>query len=198
MLPSCPAKLANLIKYPAFNCFVKSKHIGKQLLMCGMFHVSKSFIINNTLLVTWGVCVQVVDIPSGYLMLQPDGNKIVRSGVLPQLRSSSVTDYWSDTYLYIYNSNLSTKQCLMVLNFHLKAYFIMQGQRCDQAGENNLVLWPHTKLYSGDIGGSINCTTVFFPFVTLSSSVFWPHCAEILPCGKHHQVGRIYLSAKQT
>ena len=30
----------------------------------------------------------------------------------------------------------------MVLNFHfnLKAYFIMQGQRCDQTGEDNLVL----------------------------------------------------------
>ena len=34
---------------------------------------------------------QVVDIPSGYLMLQPDGNKIVRSGVIPEMRDSDVT-----------------------------------------------------------------------------------------------------------
>ena len=33
----------------------------------------------------------VVDIPSGYIMLQPDGNKVVRSGVIPQLRDSDVT-----------------------------------------------------------------------------------------------------------
>ena len=33
----------------------------------------------------------VVDIPSGYIMLQPDGNKVVRSGVIPQMRDSDVT-----------------------------------------------------------------------------------------------------------
>ena len=126
-------------------------------------HKSKS-LWKHFCMVTWVPCVQVVDIPSGYLMLQPDGNKIVRSGVLPQLRSSSVTYYWSDTYLYIYIFNLLKTQCLMLLNFRLKAYCMMQGQRCDQTREDNLVLWPHTKLYSGDFGSSINCncTTVFF------------------------------------
>ena len=33
----------------------------------------------------------VLDIPSGYIMLQPDANKVVRSGVLPQLKDSDVT-----------------------------------------------------------------------------------------------------------
>ena len=45
-------------------------------------------------LVVWAYNVnvsQVVDIPSGYLMLQPDGNKIVRSKVIPEMRDSDVT-----------------------------------------------------------------------------------------------------------
>ena len=31
-----------------------------------------------------------VDIPSGYLMLQPDANKIVRSRVVPQLKDADM------------------------------------------------------------------------------------------------------------
>ena len=33
----------------------------------------------------------VVDIPTGYIMLQPDANKIVRSKVIPQMKESDVT-----------------------------------------------------------------------------------------------------------
>ena len=43
-------------------------------------------------------------------------------------------------FVYNYIFNLLTTQCLMVLNFRLKAYCIIQGQRCDQTGEDNLVL----------------------------------------------------------
>jgi len=32
----------------------------------------------------------VVDIPSGYIMLQPDANKVVRSGVIPQMKDADV------------------------------------------------------------------------------------------------------------
>ena len=32
-----------------------------------------------------------VDIPTGYLMLQPDANKIVKSKVIPQMKDSDVT-----------------------------------------------------------------------------------------------------------
>ena len=38
-----------------------------------------------------GMAMLVLDIPSGYIMLQPDANKVVRSGVLPQLKDSDVT-----------------------------------------------------------------------------------------------------------
>ena len=38
-----------------------------------------------------GSAMLVVDIPSGYIMLQPDGNKVVRSAVIPQMRDSDVT-----------------------------------------------------------------------------------------------------------
>jgi len=38
-----------------------------------------------------GLAMLVLDIPSGYIMLQPDANRIVRSGVLPQLADSDVT-----------------------------------------------------------------------------------------------------------
>merc|ERR1719284_1676755 len=33
----------------------------------------------------------VVDIPSGYVMLQPDANKLVRERVIPELRDADVT-----------------------------------------------------------------------------------------------------------
>merc|ERR1719278_1656364 len=35
---------------------------------------------------TSGLTMLVVDIPSGYIMLQPDANKVVRSGVVPQMK----------------------------------------------------------------------------------------------------------------
>merc|ERR1711874_796253 len=31
-----------------------------------------------------------VDIPSGYIMLQPDANRIIRSGVIPQMKDADV------------------------------------------------------------------------------------------------------------
>ena len=39
---------------------------------------------------TSGMAMLVVDIPSGYLMLQPDANKIVRSRVVPQLKDADM------------------------------------------------------------------------------------------------------------
>ena len=38
-----------------------------------------------------GLAMLVVDIPTGYIMLQPDANKIVRSKVIPQMKDSDVT-----------------------------------------------------------------------------------------------------------
>jgi len=38
-----------------------------------------------------GMAMLVVDIPTGYIMLQPDANKVVRSNVIPQMKESDVT-----------------------------------------------------------------------------------------------------------
>ena len=40
---------------------------------------------------TSGMAMLVVDIPSGYIMLQPDANKLVRSGVVPELKDADVS-----------------------------------------------------------------------------------------------------------
>ena len=40
---------------------------------------------------TSGMAMLVVDIPSGYIMLQPDANKVVRSGVIPEMKDADVT-----------------------------------------------------------------------------------------------------------
>jgi len=39
---------------------------------------------------TSGLTMLVLDIPSGYILLQPDANKIVRSNVIPQLRDADM------------------------------------------------------------------------------------------------------------
>jgi len=39
---------------------------------------------------TSGLTMLVVDIPSGYIMLQPDANKVVRSGEIPQMKDADV------------------------------------------------------------------------------------------------------------
>ena len=40
---------------------------------------------------TSGMAMLIVDIPSGYIMLQPDANKVVRSGVIPEMKDADVT-----------------------------------------------------------------------------------------------------------
>ena len=42
---------------------------------------------------TSGLTMLVLDIPSGYILLQPDANKIVRSNVIPQLRQDTDTEF---------------------------------------------------------------------------------------------------------
>ena len=39
---------------------------------------------------TSGMAMLIVDIPSGYIMLQPDANRIVKRGVIPQLKDADV------------------------------------------------------------------------------------------------------------
>ena len=40
---------------------------------------------------TSGMAMLVVDIPSGYILLQPDANRIVRSRVVPEMRDADST-----------------------------------------------------------------------------------------------------------
>ncbi len=40
---------------------------------------------------TSGMAMLVVDIPSGYIILQPDANKIVRNRAVPEMRDADVT-----------------------------------------------------------------------------------------------------------
>ena len=58
---------------------------------------------------TSGMAMLVVDIPSGYVMLQPDANKLVRERVIPELRDADVTKPGKTIWYFDYVPNY--EQC---------------------------------------------------------------------------------------
>merc|ERR1711874_222589 len=50
-----------------------------------------------------------VDIPSGYIMLQPDANRIIRSGVVPQMKDADVNK--DGKTIWYFEHITSRKQC---------------------------------------------------------------------------------------
>jgi len=62
---------------------------------------------------TSGLTMLVLDIPTGYIMMQPDANRIVRSGIIPQLKETDVTKagktIWYMDYVPSYTQCFSHK-----------------------------------------------------------------------------------------
>jgi len=56
-----------------------------------------------------GMAMLVVDIPSGYIMLQPDANRIIRSGVVPQMKDADVNK--DGKTIWYFEHITSRKQC---------------------------------------------------------------------------------------
>ena len=67
---------------------------------------------------TSGMAMLVIDIPSGYIMLQPDANRVVASGVIPQMRDADVTK--AGKTIWYFDNIPEKKQCF---NHTIRRYF---------------------------------------------------------------------------